>query len=213
MEIWKDIEGYEGLYQVSNLGRVKSLSRFIDNKRGGWISKEIFLKHSYDSWGYQQIILTKNNIRKSFKLHRIIAQAFIPNPDNLPQVNHKNEIKDDNRIENLEWCDCKYNVNYGTRNKRSAEKASQRMTGKIGKLHNTSKPIIQLTKNGEFIKEWECSCSVTRQLGYSDSSIRQCCNGNFKQAYGYNWKWKYVYDIEQLYKLRYERYLKTKKVA
>lgn len=105
MEIWKDIEGYKGLYQVSNLGRIKSLG---NNKN----KKEKILKSHYDNNGYYSIVLYKNNNRKKYLIHRLIAEAFIPNPNNLPCVNHKDENKQNNNVDNLEWCTQKYNMKY-----------------------------------------------------------------------------------------------------
>ena len=107
MEIWKDIEGYEGLYQVSNLGRVRSLNY---NHTGN----PKLLKLSLVRSGYNQCQLWNGGCAKMVLVHRLVAEAFIPNPDDLPQVNHKNEIKADNRVVNLEWCTSKYNMNYGT---------------------------------------------------------------------------------------------------
>ena len=104
-EIFKEIEGYEGLYEVSNLGNIRSLR------------KNIILKPALNQ-GYLQVNLVKDGITKVFLVHRLVAQAFIPNPNNLPLVNHKDYVKDNNNVENLEWCDSKYNNNYGTRNQR-----------------------------------------------------------------------------------------------
>lgn len=101
-EIWKDIDGYNGLYQISSLGRVR-------NKKGRLISPR-------KKWnGYIEVQLYKASKKKHYQIHRLVAEAFIPNPNNLPQINHKNEIKFDNRLENLEWCDNSYNVNYSKR--------------------------------------------------------------------------------------------------
>ena len=110
MEEWKDIKGYEGLYQVSNLGRVKSLSN--TNTR-----KEKILKPIYHA-RYYQITLSKNNIRIQYRVHRLVAEAFIPNPDGLPIINHKDENPLNNNVDNLEWCDSKYNNNYNGKGKR-----------------------------------------------------------------------------------------------
>ena len=107
-EQWRPIEGYEGLYEVSNLGRVKSLK----------CGRERILKPQMKKKGYLQVGLRKEGKYKMFKVHRLVAQAFIPNPEGLPQINHKDENPSNNRVENLEWCDSKYNNNYGTHNER-----------------------------------------------------------------------------------------------
>ena len=108
LEIWKDIEGYEGLYQVSNLGRVKSL-------KVSKIKSERIRKSYQQSSGYISIVLCKNGKVTNHKIHRLVANAFIDNPDNLPEVNHMDEDKTNNCVDNLEWCDSSYNKNYGTR--------------------------------------------------------------------------------------------------
>lgn len=145
-EIWKDIEGYEGLYQVSNLGRIKSLERretFVtpsysaERKRA-----EKILSLCFDLDGYAIVGLCKNNRVLTKKVHRLVAQAFILNPNNLPQINHKNEIKTDNRVENLEWCDCSYNINYGTRNAKAA----------MAESNNKGIRIRRISKDGEVVE-------------------------------------------------------------
>ncbi len=113
-EIWKSIEGYEGLYEVSNLGNVRSLNWHLT----GTIR---VLKPRQNGYGYLSVILYKNGKMKKFYVHRLVASAFLPNPQNLPQVNHKDENKTNNSIENLEWCSCKDNINFGTGIKRRAE--------------------------------------------------------------------------------------------
>ena len=110
-EIWKDIQGYEGKYQVSNLGRVKSLNYH----RSG---KERILKYLINTRGYLTTMLYKNGIGKNVRINRLVAQAFIENPENLPEVNHIDEDKTNNRVGNLEWCSHEYNTNFGTRNER-----------------------------------------------------------------------------------------------
>lgn len=165
-EIWKDINDYIGLYQVSNLGKVKSLK---------W-GKERILKLKKNKDGYLIVCLYKNNKKYWKKVHRLIAETFIPNPNNLPQVNHINEDKTDNRVENLEYCDCKYNCNYGTRNQRRAK--------------TQSKTIIQYDLKGNYITEYDSLNEINRQLGFSIGNISDCCNGKHKQVYGSIWRYK-----------------------
>ena len=116
-EIWKDIEGYEGLYQVSNLGRVKSLTKMVGRGKRYKVCERIVSLQKAPN-GYMRLHLDKDGERKYFSVHRLVAQAFVENPNNLPHVNHKNETKTDNAVSNLEWCTPKYNSNYGTRNTR-----------------------------------------------------------------------------------------------
>ena len=160
-EIWKDVVGYEGLYQVSNQGRVKSFK---------W-NKERFLKPSMDKDGYLLVNLCAGGKRKTFKVHRLVCEAFHENPDNKPQVNHINEIKTDNRACNLEWCTCKQNVNHGSRNER------------------VSKPVGQYSLDGKLIKLWPSTIEVQRQAGFSQGNISLAANGKYKQAYGCIWRY------------------------
>lgn len=112
-EIWKDIQGYEGFYQISNLGRVRSLERIAPS---GKFVKQIIRKQLKDKDGYCIVGLNKNKSQKTHKVHRLVANAFIENTDNLPEVNHKDEDKTNNEVSNLEWCNAKYNLTYGSRN-------------------------------------------------------------------------------------------------
>ena len=165
-EIWKDIKGFEGHYQVSDKGRVRSLK----------YGKERILKPERTHNGYLRVGLLKNRNRKMFMVHRLVGQAFLSNSHNLPQINHKDEDKTNNRVENLEWCDGKYNMNYGTR--------TQRVTEKV------SKPVLQYSKDGEFIREWKSTHTVERNLGYSKGNISSCCTGKLKWIYGFIWNYK-----------------------
>lgn len=157
MEEWRDIIGYEGIYQISNLGRVKSLNY---NNTG----KEGLRELDDDKYGYKVINLYKNGKGKRYSVHRLVAIAFIPNPNNLPQVNHINEIKNDNRVENLEWCTNEYNHNYGTRNKRSGESKSKK---------------VKCITTGEIFRS---STEGSKKYKISPSLIRRCCRGIRKSA-------------------------------
>lgn len=172
MEIWKDIEGYEGLYQVSTHGRVRSLGNGKYNN-----SKVRLLKPSINTWGYLQVCLCKNGKTKKYLVHRLVAEAFLPNWFDDPQVNHIDEDKTNNHIDNLEWCDCKYNINYGTHNERMTE--------------SKSKPILQLTKTGKLIREWTSIREAGRN-NFNPGHIVSCCNGKLKHHKGYIWKYKEV---------------------
>lgn len=174
MEIWKDIEGYEGLYQVSNKGRVKSLNY----KRTG---KEGILSSSPTSSGYLIVNLCKNKKQKPFYIHRLVAKAFLPNPNNLPQVNHKDENKENNTVYNLEWCTAKYNNNYGTHNERSSisRKGKKHKKPKLkkqilcietGEIFDTSQDVINTMFNGKGLPNY----------------IRANICGQRKSAYGYH---------------------------
>ena len=151
-EIWRDIEGYEGLYQVSNMGRVKSLGN--DKNR-----KEKILKPGMNNYGYLQVGLHKEGKRKIFQVHRLVAQAFIPNPEELPEINHKTEIKTDNRAEFIEWCDHRYNMNYGTRNERAGKNMVQTKIKKgladpeLCGFTNKKRDSLYYQKNREKINE------------------------------------------------------------
>lgn len=171
-EEWRDIEGYEGLYQVSNLGRVKS----INYKRTG---KERILKAVKDNWGYLTVRLYKDNKGKQCRVHRLVAQAFIPNQENLPQVNHISEDKTDNRVQNLEWITNKDNCNHGTRNQRMAESLTNNP--------KKSKPVIGISKESGLILEYPSISEASRHTGTHNSHICECCNGKLKSAGGYYW--------------------------
>lgn len=163
MEEWKDIKGYEGLYQVSNEGKIKGVKR------------NIIRKVSDNGYGYYVVLLSNNGKKIAHYVHRLVAEAFIPNPDNLPQVNHKNEVKTLNTVENLEWCDAKYNMNYGTARSRTSEKQM--------------KKVYQYTNDNKLVKIWD-GLNSTKQFGYDPSCISCCCNGSRKTHKGYKWYYK-----------------------
>jgi HNH endonuclease len=175
MEEWRDIKGYEGIFQISSFGRVKSLPRKIWNGKGYFTSKEKILRLNHNPNGYATIQLWVCNKFVEKTIHRLVAEAFIPNPANLPVINHKNEIKNDNRVENLEWCTVKYNVNYGT--------AKERMTKK------RSKPVIGVSlKNPSCIRF--VSAAEAGRNGFCASHVIECCNNKRKTHKGYIWNWQ-----------------------
>lgn len=179
MEIWKDIDGYIGLYQVSNLGRVKSLNYNKTNK-------EQILKPNPNTFGYPSVVLWKNRKYKAYSVHRLVAQAFIPNPHNKPFIDHINTIRTDNRVDNLRWCTYRENSNNPISKEKKRGELNP-MYGKYGKLNHRSKPIIQLTLNNDFIKMWDSLRDIERELGFNSGNISQCCNGKRNTANGYKW--------------------------
>lgn len=165
-EIWKEIKEYEGLYQISNLGRVKSL---ITNK---------ILKGNKNA-EYNYVCLRKDGKQKIKKIHRLVAEAFIPNPNNYLCINHKDENKLNNKSDNLEWCTKIYNNNYGTRNERMSKR-------------NSRYKIIQKDKDGNIIKIWENIWDLEHNTSYKKGTIRQCCKNKCKTVYGYKWEYEVI---------------------
>ena len=175
-EEWRDVAGYEGLYQVSSEGRVKSLERKVEHWCGGErIQKERILKPIVVSSGYLRVVLYAGGKTKKFYVHRLVCEAFHENPGNKPQVNHINEDKTDNRACNLEWCTRRENINHGSRNERVAKAQS--------------KPVGQYTHDGDLVKVWPSVIEAQRQTGFSKGHISLAANGKYKQAYGYIWKY------------------------
>lgn len=167
MEEWRNIEGFAN-YQVSNLGNVRS-------------SRKVLVK-ALDKYGYHTVSLHNTNGMKVCKVHRLVAKAFLPDYDDNLQVNHKDEVKTNNQVNNLEMCTNRYNCNYGSR--RTA----------------LAKPVIQETLDGIFIKEWESTRQIERELGYKHTSISACCRGQIKDWHtgntypvhsAYNFRWRY----------------------
>lgn len=175
IEIWKDIEGYEGMYQVSNMGRVRALDRVKPNS-GGQIAKGHILPQSDNGHGYRFVSLWKFNKGRRFYVHRLVASAFIPNPNNFPIINHKDENKSNNRYENLEWCTQKYNINYGNHMKRLKESYI---------ANGNNRPIDVYDKNGAFLKTFDCSNEVCKELGVHRRGLYLVCQGVAKSYKGY----------------------------
>ena len=176
-EIWKDIPGYEGLYQVSNLGRVKSLERYKDNNSGLVKMPEKIMQGGIRN-GYVLVYLTKDGKRKTFSAHRLVAQAFIPNPEQKPTINHINGNKQDNRVENLEWNTDKENINHAVK------------TGLWDHKNNkNSIPVAQYDADMNLINIYPSMMEAERQTGIPNRNIALCCRGKHKRIGGYIWKY------------------------
>lgn len=178
-EIWTDIQGYEGRYEISSWGRVKSCERYVKSNNGNLRKvKERILRLSKDKYGYLQVVLRNNNgIKKTYLVHRLVAQTYLSNHENLSEVNHRDEDKTNNRVENLEFCTSEYNLHYGTRIQRIKEKHSH--------------PLIQVTLKGEVVNIYPSAGEVQRQLGWWQATIsRACRNGGAYKGY----LWRYIID-------------------
>ena len=175
-EVWKDIAGYEGLYQVSTLGRIKSCDRTIETslnvrKYAGKIIRQ------QEHKGYLSVMLSNTGIQERLPVHRLVAKAFIPNLNNLSEVNHKDENTKNNCVDNLEWCNRLYNANYGTALERMAKKRSV--------------AVAQYDINGKYLNSYKSTREAARALGKnSNGNIANCLKGKVKTAYGYIWKYK-----------------------
>ena len=174
-EIWKDIKGYEGIYQISNLGKIKSLDRKDYANRN---LKGVMLKFGLCK-GYYTVVLSKCGEQKQFRVNRLVAENFIKNLNNYSDVNHIDENKINNRVDNLEWCTRKYNNSYGTRLKRISKKSSVSL----------SKKVYQYDKELNLIKEWLGTREIERNTGYRCQNISACCLGQQKTCGGYIWSY------------------------
>lgn len=166
-EIWKNIEGFNGDYEVSNLGRIKSL-------KGD--KEKILTNEYYTHDGYRMVTLSLKGKWKPYRVHRLVAKAFIPNPNNYPQVNHINEDKTDNRADNLEWCTAKYNILFSN----NIEKMNKK----------TRKRVVQTDNKGNFIALYVSVSEAGRQTGINFKNISACCLGKRKNAGGYIWNYE-----------------------
>lgn len=200
-EIWKDVVGYEGLYQVSNLGRVKSLDREVSFKmpfppyaKGIRIRKGRILTCTINSVGYPVVTLCSSN-QKKYLVHRIKAIAFIPNPDNKPNINHRDGVKENNGyhadgLDNLEWCTQSENVMHSHRV--LMQRKGRANLGKFGKNHPSSMAVLQLTKDGVLVNEFDSISQASAMTGINLGNISSCCSKNQKcqSAGGFAWKHK-----------------------
>lgn len=171
-EHWKPINGYEGLYEVSDLGNVRSLNL---GNRG--FTRNLYLKPHKD--GYRQVELFRNGQKRMLTVHRLVAQAFLPNPNGYDQVNHIDFDRSNNDVSNLEWCDASYNALHSWKNPKRKRRISK----------NGNERICQYDRNLTLIREWESCIEIKREKGFNQTSIWECCNGKRKTAYGYCWRY------------------------
>ena len=167
VEEWKEVLGFDVLYEVSNLGRVRS--RYSEDR--GYSNEYVYLKPLDNGHGYLRFNWRMKKRQRTVYLHRLVAEAFLPNPDMLPEVNHKDENKANCRVDNLEWCDHKYNASYGTKNERMAEKRV--------------KPV-QCIETGVIFRS---ARDAGKELGVTNTAISNCLKGRSKTAAGYTWRY------------------------
>ena len=182
-EIWKDIKGFEGRYMVSNLGRVKAMRKvyYCGNHHSQMIEEEHIMSPTTIKGGYKRLVLSSGDGKRSSHLvHRLVATAFVPNPYNFPEINHKDECNTNNCADNLEWCTSWYNNHYGTR----IEKCRKTLF-----CGGKSKPIEQYDLDGNLIGRFASGTDAARRLGFTQSSINNCCRGVYKQYKNFVWKY------------------------
>lgn len=194
-EVWKPVAGYS-YYEVSNLGKVRSKNKYVRCRKQGdaaYLKKGRILKPVLLTQGYYAVSLVSDDgkVKKLCKVHRLVAEAFIPNPNNLPLINHKDEVRTNNICSNLEWCTSKYNSNYSDTGKKSGLKMLNR--------NDTSKCVCQYSMDGVFIAEYPSIEEAHRATGILHKDISNCCRGyylyygkiiNCNHAGGYKWRYK-----------------------
>lgn len=179
-EVWLPVKGYEGLYEVSNYGRVKSLDRYASNGKSIILYKGKILSNLIGSDQYYHVHLYKDGKRKPFLVHRLVADAFLSNDNNKREVNHIDENKLNNCVWNLEWVTSSENANYGTRNKRALETKKQ---------NGLFKKVQMLSLDGLFIMEFDSITDAAAYVNGKKSNIWFCCNNKAKKAYNYKWRY------------------------
>ncbi len=188
-EVWRPVKDYEGIYEVSNLGKVKSIDRVIEYNSGLCKSRNQKGTYTYLAVGrngYHSASLWKNNKEMRFSVHRLVAQAFIENPENKKQVNHKDGNKINNHVSNLEWMTASENGKHRFSELGHVPPA----LGRTGELSGRSKKVNQYSLDGSYINTFDSARIATMHLGKNTTVINTCCRGGLKTAYGF--KWEYV---------------------
>ena len=180
-EIWKDITGFNGYYSISNYGNVKRNFRITERSDKRRIKlKEKMLRSAYNERGYLHIRLIKDNERKTYRINRLVAMEFVPNPNNYKEVNHIDGVKDNNYYKNLEWCTRSQNIQHAFKNG----------------LLRTNKKVVQLDLEGNVIKFWDSMGQACKELGAKRPNITKCCKNRNRKTKGYKWMFKEDYDKE-----------------
>lgn len=185
-EIWRDIKGFEGIYQISNIGNIRSLTRKVKTFNGFRTSKGQILKPQKTNTGYYSIDLRLNQKHNYFSVHRLVAETFIPNPNNLPIINHKDSNPLNNNVNNLEWCNQSYNVKYSYINGNAKPTSGCFKKGNIP--HNLTK-VSQYDKEGNFIKTYSSVRLAAKSINRAPTSIFNCLGGRTKYSAGYIWRY------------------------
>ncbi len=193
-ECWKAIPNYEGLYEASDMGRIRSVSRMV--KRNGDTKKTLcgrVLVIQTQGNGYKCVTLSKNGCVRTYRVHRLVATTFIPNPQGLPEVNHINENKADNSVSNLEWITHVGNIKHGTQIERSHKNrdckgVNNGMFGRKGKLSPVSKRVAQITLQGDMIATYDSLREAAKAIGRTPNSITNAIIGRTSHCCGYQWK-------------------------
>lgn len=199
MEAWKQIDNYDGLYEVSDLGNVRSVTHidffYPDKEKLISRTKKGKMLIQSEANGYRRVHLCKDGKVRIFSTHRLVAKAFIPNPNNYPEVNHLNGVRNDNRAANLEWCSKSQNIRhcYDVLKR----KISPNVVNVFGGDHPASTPILQYDLTGHFIKEWGSAIEIQRALNLNSPNVIACCRGKQQTCGGFIWKHKHERKIRQ----------------
>lgn len=190
-EEFRPVKGYEGLYEVSSFGRVKSLSRIVKSpiRNNPTVTrKERILKQSESDRGYKSVTLQIGEMLNIMSVHRLVATAFLANPNNHPVINHIDSDPSHNVFLNLEWCTQSHNIRHAFKTGRK-HAPDWFYKSEFGRDNPASRQVIQMSVNGDFIKEWDCVSYIQRDLGFNRPNICKCCRGKINTAYGFKWKY------------------------